>query len=201
MAHTPTWDALLRTYSHTQLECSGVIVGLPAEQMGNSEVGHIHLGAGRRLPQDYTRINDALQDGTFYTNPVFRKAVDGAHKNGKSVHIIGLLSPGGVHSHEVHIHAMVELAVQRGLDRVFVHGFLDGRDTPPLSAMDSISAMESKFRKLGKGRMASIVGRFYAMDRDSRWKRVKKAYDLLVLGEGEYRAYYRSVVSGRGAQP
>ena len=185
MANTPIWDSLLERCSHTQLGCSGPVVGLPIHQMGNSEVGHLHLGAGRLLPQDYARINADLDNGRFHTNPVFCNAVDLAITKRKAVHIIGLLSSGGVHSHEKHIHALTELAVSRGCDQVYVHAFLDGRDTLPICARRSIVAMESVFEKVGKGRFGSLIGRFYAMDRDTRWKRVSKAYDLIVQGKAE----------------
>ncbi|MGR9105654.1 MAG: 2,3-bisphosphoglycerate-independent phosphoglycerate mutase [Gammaproteobacteria bacterium] len=187
MAHKPVWDALWETCPHTLLECSGDVVGLPKGQMGNSEVGHLHLGAGRLLPQDYTRINAALENGDFRTNPVFCDAIDLAVSTDKAIHIIGLLSPGGVHSHEDHIHAISELCFERGADHVYVHAILDGRDTLPKSAMASIGAMEAVFNQADKGRIASVIGRFYAMDRDLRWNRVEKAWSLMVQGKaGRY---------------
>ncbi|MCI0733624.1 MAG: 2,3-bisphosphoglycerate-independent phosphoglycerate mutase [Methylococcaceae bacterium] len=185
MAHKPVWDSLWKNCPHTRLDCSGSVVGLPENQMGNSEVGHLHLGAGRLLPQDYTRIKAALENGEFQSNPVFCTAIDQAVSDGKAVHILGLLSPGGVHSHEDHIHAVTELCFQRGAEQVYVHGFLDGRDTLPKSAMASIGEMEAVFNKADRGRIASLIGRFYAMDRDSRWKRIEKAYSLIVQGKAE----------------
>lgn len=185
-AHTPVWDYLWKNYPHTQLDCSGSVVGLPNQQMGNSEVGHLHLGAGRLLPQDFTRINAALASGDFENNPVFCEAIDQAVAEDKAVHIIGLLSPGGVHSHEDHIHAVTKLCFMRSAERVYVHGFLDGRDTLPKSAMASIGEMEAVFNQADYGRLASLIGRFYAMDRDNRWKRVEKAYSLIVNGKAEH---------------
>lgn len=185
MAHTPVWDALWKHCPHTQIGCSGTVVGLPSDQMGNSEVGHLHLGGGRLLPQDYTRIKTALESGDFQSNPVFCDAIDLAVRDGKAVHILGLLSPGGVHSHEDHIHAITELCFRRGAEQVYVHAFLDGRDTLPKSAMASIGEMESIFTKADKGRIASMIGRFYAMDRDSRWNRIEKAYSLIVQGKAD----------------
>lgn len=188
LAKTPAWTKLWNTCPHTLLDCSGEVVGLPDDQMGNSEVGHLHLGAGRLIDQDFTLISKAARDRSFYSNPVLCEAIEKAIRNDKALHILGLLSPGGVHSHETHIHAMAELAVRKGLRKVYVHAFLDGRDTPPKSAGDSIRAMDSKFAELGAGRTASIIGRFYAMDRDNRWERVRQAYELIVEGKAGYRA-------------
>ena len=182
-ARKPTWDRLWQTFPHTLIHASEAAVGLPADQMGNSEVGHLNLGAGRVVYQEYTRINRAISSGTFFTNKTLTDAVDLAASTGKAVHILGLLSPGGVHSHEEHIHAMAELAVQRGASKVFLHAFLDGRDTPPQSAASSIQAMQAKFAALGVGRIASMIGRYYAMDRDHRWPRIQAAYDLITQGK------------------
>jgi 2,3-bisphosphoglycerate-independent phosphoglycerate mutase len=187
-AHKPNWDSIWRRYPHTLIQASEAAVGLPSSQMGNSEVGHLNLGAGRVVHQEYTRINRAISGGTFFTNQVLTDAVDIARSNGRAVHIMGLLSPGGVHSHEDHIHAMAELAVKRGAERVYLHAFLDGRDTPPQSAAASIKAMDDKFKTLGRGRIASLIGRHYAMDRDHRWPRIRAAYDLITLGVGEFTA-------------
>ncbi|MDX1696681.1 MAG: 2,3-bisphosphoglycerate-independent phosphoglycerate mutase [Thiohalobacterales bacterium] len=187
-ARKPVWDSLWQTYPHTLIRTSGAAVGLPADQMGNSEVGHLNLGAGRVVYQEFTRVSRAIKTGSFFNNLTLTNAVDTARDNDKAVHILGLLSPGGVHSHEEHIHAMVELAVQRGAGRVYLHAFLDGRDTPPRSARSSIEAMEAVFSRLGSGRFASIVGRYYAMDRDQHWKRIQQAYDLITLGKGKYTA-------------
>jgi len=185
MANTPCWDALQRDYPMTYLTCSGHDVGLPDDQMGNSEVGHLHIGSGRYVPQDFTKVNDAISDLSFFSNPVLCKAIDEAKEKGSALHILGLLSPGGVHSHEQQLLAMVDLAAQRGLKKVYLHGFLDGRDVPPKSAQTSIDLLAAKFAALGCGQIASIMGRFYAMDRDNRWDRIKKAYDLLIKGETE----------------
>jgi len=172
--------------------------------MGNSEVGHLNLGAGRVVYQEYTRINRAISTGTFFTNKTLTDAIDLALKTGKAVHVMGLLSPGGVHSHEDHIHAMMELAAKRGATKLYLHAFLDGRDTPPASATASIKAMEDKLAALGRGhiadrtearapgqggpdwRFASVIGRHYAMDRDHRWPRIQAAYDLVTQGKGEF---------------
>lgn len=187
-ANTPVWDKLWAQFPHTFIHASGEGVGLPGEQMGNSEVGHLNLGAGRVVYQEFTRISRAIDDGSFFENAVLTKAVDEAVSNHKAVHILGLLSPGGVHSHEDHIQAMLELAVKRGAEKVYVHAFLDGRDTPPKSAEASLQALEDKCATLGKGRCASIIGRFYAMDRDQRWERVEQAYQLLCEGTAEFTA-------------
>ncbi|RLA19796.1 MAG: 2,3-bisphosphoglycerate-independent phosphoglycerate mutase, partial [Gammaproteobacteria bacterium] len=159
VAKTPTWDGLWANYSHTLIDCSGEAVGLPDGQMGNSEVGHVHLGAGRLMPQDFTRINNEIKSGDFYSNQVLCDVVDSAIESGGALHLLGLLSPGGVHSHEEHIAAMLELAAKRGLQKIYLHAFLDGRDTPPKSAEQAIQKMETKFAELGCGRMASLVGR------------------------------------------
>ena len=187
-ANTPVWDHLWQDYPHTLISASGAGVGLPSDQMGNSEVGHLNIGAGRVVYQEFTRISRAIRTGSFFSNQTLTHAVDQALDNDKAIHILGLLSPGGVHSHEDHIQAMVELALQRGVKKVYVHAFLDGRDTPPKSAQASIEAMEAKFKQLGGGQIASIIGRFYALDRDQRWNRVSKAYRVITEGEGEFQA-------------
>lgn len=187
-AKKPVWDRLWQQYPHTLIQASQAAVGLPANQMGNSEVGHLNIGAGRVVYQEYSRINRAISSGRFFENKVLTDACDQAIDTGKSLHILGLLSPGGVHSHEDHIHAMVELAVKRDVPGVYLHAFLDGRDTPPRSAATSIKAMEDKFRSLGGGRFASIIGRHYSMDRDHRWPRIKAAYELITQGKADYRA-------------
>lgn len=186
-ANSPNWDSLWQTKPHTLIDTSGTSVGLPAGQMGNSEVGHMNLGAGRVVYQNLTRIEKDIADKGFYTNRVL---VDAAHKAAESetaLHIFGLLSPGGIHSHEDQINAMIELAIIRGAPQIFVHAFLDGRDTPPRSAMASLKATDKLLRDSGKGRIASICGRFYAMDRDNRWERVQPAYNLLTAGESEFQ--------------
>ncbi len=187
-ADTPVWDLLWESSPHTLISTSGAEVGLPDGQMGNSEVGHLNLGAGRVVYQEFTRVNRSVRTGSFFTNRTLVDAVDRAIAAERAVHIFGLLSPGGVHSHEEHIHAMARLAVERGAPRVYVHAFLDGRDMPPRSAAASIQAMNRVFGELGRGRIASIVGRFYAMDRDNRWERVQQAYEMLVLGRSEFTA-------------
>ncbi len=187
-AKKPNWDHLWAHYPHTLLRTSGAAVGLPADQMGNSEVGHLNLGAGRVVYQEFTRVSRAIRTGSFFTNATLTDAVDLAIAGDRAVHILGLLSPGGVHSHECQIHAMVKLAVERGAPRVYLHAFLDGRDTPPRSAKPSIRAMEARFQEYGGGRFASLIGRYYAMDRDHRWPRIQAAYDLITQGRGEYRA-------------
>ncbi|WP_068711719.1 2,3-bisphosphoglycerate-independent phosphoglycerate mutase [Vibrio tritonius] len=187
-AKTPVLDGLAANNPHTLISASGLDVGLPDGQMGNSEVGHTNIGAGRIVYQDLTRITKAIQDGEFQTNEVLVSAIDKAAKNGKAVHIMGLMSPGGVHSHEDHIYAAVELAAARGAEKIFLHCFLDGRDTPPRSAEASLKRFDELFAKLGKGRTASLIGRYYAMDRDNNWDRVQKAYDVLVEAKGEFTA-------------
>jgi len=188
LANLPHWRRLWAERPHTLVHTEGRHVGLPDGQMGNSEVGHMNLGAGRIVYQDFTRITKAIRDGDFFANPALTGAVDKATRIGGAVHIMGLLSPGGVHSHEDHLHAMVDLAVQRGAKAVYVHAFLDGRDTPPRSAEPSLAAMRDHLHKTGKGRVASVVGRYFAMDRDNRWDRVEQAYRLLTEGEAPYRA-------------
>ena len=187
-AHKPTWDRLWRERPHTLIRGSGAEVGLPADQMGNSEVGHLNLGAGRVVYQEYTRVSRSIKTGSFFTNDTLVESVNIAKDTNKAVHILGLLSPGGVHSHELHIHAMCQLAVQQGVEKVYLHAFLDGRDTAPKSARNSIEAMEEKFSEIGGGQIASVIGRFYAMDRDHRWPRIQSAYDLITSGEAEYQA-------------
>ncbi len=187
-ANKPVWDKLWHDYPHTLIRTSGAAVGLPADQMGNSEVGHLNLGAGRVVYQELTRISRAIKTGSFFSNRTLTDAVDLAADHGKAVHVLGLLSPGGVHSHEEHIHAMMELAVQRGATKLYLHAFLDGRDTPPRSAAASIESMEDQFTRLKVGRFASIIGRYYAMDRDHRWPRVQAAYDLITRGKADYTA-------------
>lgn len=186
-AHKPTWDKLWAENPHTYIKGSGAEVGLPAEQMGNSEVGHLNIGAGRVVYQEYTRVSRSIKTGSFFTNDTFVEVIDIAKNKKKAVHILGLLSPGGVHSHEDHLHAMCQMAVQQGVDKVYLHAFLDGRDTAPKSAKKSIEAMEAKFAELGHGQIASVIGRYYAMDRDHRWPRVQSAYDLITLGIGEHQ--------------
>ena len=193
-ANTSTWNRLWKRFPKTLIKGSGTEVGLPSGQMGNSEVGHLNLGAGRVVYQEFTRVSRAIRTGSFFTNQTLTDAVDLAINTHKSLHIMGLLSNGGVHSHEDHIQAMAKLAVERGAKQVYLHAFLDGRDTPPKSAEHSLSAMEQTFNELGNGRIASIVGRYYAMDRDHRWPRVKAAYDLITNARADYRT--ESAIAG-----
>ncbi|OED44110.1 phosphoglycerate mutase (2,3-diphosphoglycerate-independent) [Endozoicomonas sp. (ex Bugula neritina AB1)] len=187
-AKTPVMDRLKLENPNSFVSGSGMDVGLPDGQMGNSEVGHMNLGAGRIVYQDFTRITKSIKDGDFFENEAFTTAIDKAVSAGKAVHIMGLMSPGGVHSHEDHIHAMVELAERRGAKEVYVHAFLDGRDTPPRSAENSLAKLDEMMKAKGVGRIASIIGRYYAMDRDNRWDRVQQAYDLISEGKGEFTA-------------
>jgi 2,3-bisphosphoglycerate-independent phosphoglycerate mutase len=192
-ANTPVMDRLWRDYPHSLISGSGMDVGLPDGQMGNSEVGHVNLGSGRVVYQDFTRITKAIQDGDFYQNPVLVNAVRAAANAGNAVHLMGLLSPGGVHSHEEHLIAMIELAAREGASAIYLHAFLDGRDTPPRSAEASLQRVEQKFAELGKGQIASVIGRYFAMDRDKRWDRVQQAYDLIVDGKADYQ--YKDALS------
>ncbi len=187
-AHKPNWDALWRDHPHTLIHASEKFVGLPTGQMGNSEVGHLNIGAGRVVYQDLSRVDVAIEDGTFFSNPALKQAIDTAKQNSSALHIMGLLSAGGVHSHESHIFAMLEMAAKNGLNKVFLHAFLDGRDTPPKSAKESLIALQDKCDTLGAGQIATVTGRFYVMDRDNRWERVQPAYDLLTQGIAEYTA-------------
>jgi len=193
-ANTPVWDRMWEECSHSLIRTSGAAVGLPGDQMGNSEVGHLNLGAGRVVYQEFTRVSRSIKTGSFFNNATLTNAVDLAIESARAVHVIGLLSPGGVHSHEDHIHAMVQLAVERGASKVYLHAFLDGRDTPPRSAAVSIQAMDDKFRELEGGRFASIIGRYYAMDRDHRWPRIQAAYDLITTGKADFEA--QDAISG-----
>lgn len=184
-ANTPVWDALWKSCPHTLLDCSGSSVGLPDLQMGNSEVGHLHLGAGRLLAQNFTRLNNDVASGAFNKNAVLSEVAKNTADSGKALHIFGLVSPGGVHSHESHIQAMLELAAEKGVKKLYLHAILDGRDTPPRSAEASLQKMDDTFNSIGVGKIASIIGRFYAMDRDNRWDRVQTAYDLMTLGKSD----------------
>ena len=186
LANTPCWDSLQREFPMTALDCSGDVVGLPGDQMGNSEVGHLHIGSGRLLRQELSRVSYEIEAGIFEQNPVLCEAVDQAIKKDKALHIMGLLSTGGVHSHEDHIMAMIELAAKRGLKKIYLHAFLDGRDVPPKSADSALQLAEDTFKKIGTGRIATVSGRFYAMDRDNRWERVEVAYKAIAKGEAQY---------------
>ncbi len=183
-AKKPNWDRIWQNNPHQLISGSGIDVGLPAGQMGNSEVGHLNLGAGRVVYQDYTRITKAVTEQTFQQNKILCGAIKAAVEDDKAVHIMGLLSAGGVHSHELHIQHIIQMAVEQGASKVYLHAFLDGRDTPPKSAKQSIEKIENIFQQLGKGQIASLSGRYYAMDRDNRWERIKLAYDVLTLEGG-----------------
>lgn len=185
-ANTPFWDKAWAEHPKTLINTSGMFVGLPQGQMGNSEVGHMNLGAGRVVYQSLTRIDKDLEDGTFNDNPVLTAAIDKAVANDGAIHLLGLMSPGGVHAHEDHILAAAELAAKKGATRVYIHAFLDGRDMPPRSARPTLEKAAAKMKALGVGRVASVIGRYFAMDRDNRWDRVEQAYNLLTLGEGEF---------------
>lgn len=187
-AHKPNWDKLWQNYPHTLINASGLQVGLPQSQMGNSEVGHINIGSGRIVYQELTRIDKAIEEKTFQKNPVLNDAIQFVQENQSKLHIFGLLSAGGVHSHEDHIKAMIEFAADKGIRQIYVHAFLDGRDVPPKSAQGSIEAMDDLLAKVSDGYIATVSGRYYAMDRDNRWERVQLAYDAMTTGKAEYQA-------------
>jgi len=187
-AKKPVWDNLTSHFPNTEISGSGRCVGLPGNQMGNSEVGHLNIGSGRIVSQDLTRIDSAIEDGTFFSNPVLLSALNKANQNGKAVHVMGLLSPGGVHSQEEHIFALVKLAAEQQTKNLFLHPFLDGRDTPPKSAAASLQKLEDQCRTHKCGSIVSLIGRYYAMDRDKRWDRIEKAYELIVDASAPFRA-------------
>lgn len=184
LAKTPVMDELMKTCPYVKGNASGMAVGLPEGQMGNSEVGHLNMGAGRVVYQELTRITKEIQDGTFFENPALLKAVENCKKNGSALHLMGLLSDGGVHSHNTHLYGLLELAKRNGLQKVYVHCFLDGRDTPPASGKEFAEALAEKMEEIGVGKIASVMGRYYAMDRDNNWDRVELAYNAMVKGEG-----------------
>lgn len=188
-AKTPNWDQLWSDNPHTYLTTHGAEVGLPADQMGNSEVGHLNLGAGRVVYQEYTRICRSIRTHSFYDNQTLVEPIDRAIEEGKAIHVLGLLSPGGVHSHEEHIHSIVRMAAQRGATKIYIHAFLDGRDTAPKSAEPSLEKMEAVFEEVGTGAFASITGRYYSMDRDRRWMRIEKCYRAMIEGVADYQAH------------
>lgn len=183
-AKKPNLDKIFTENPWTFIGASGMDVGLPNGQMGNSEVGHTNIGAGRIVYQELTRITKSVADGDFFDNAAFLKAVENCKKNNSALHLIGLLSAGGVHSHETHLYALIELAKKNGLDKVYVHALTDGRDVPPTSGIDSVKKLEAKIAEIGTGKIATVIGRYYAMDRDNRWERVKKAYDAIVNADG-----------------
>ena len=188
VAKTPVIDGLMASYPHTELQCSGEAVGLPDGQMGNSEVGHTNIGAGRIIYQELTRITKAIKDGSFFKNEALQSIVSTVKQNGSALHLMGLVSPGGVHSHSNHLYGLLELAKKEGLSRVYVHAFLDGRDVPPSSAAEYLADLEAKIKEIGIGQIATISGRYYAMDRDKRWDRVQKAYNVIAGAEGNTAA-------------
>ena len=183
-AKTPVMDSLMEKYPHTTLGASGLNVGLPDGQMGNSEVGHTNIGAGRIVYQELTRITKAAQEGELEKNEPLIKAMDNAKEKGKALHFMGLLSPGGVHSHNTHLYALIKMAKKRGLEKVYVHCFTDGRDVPPESGINYIKELEDQMKEIGVGKIATVMGRYYSMDRDNRWERVERAYDAMVYGKG-----------------
>ena len=183
-AATPRLEQFFQEFAHTELSASGLDVGLPAGQMGNSEVGHTNIGAGRVVFQDLPRISKAIDDGSFFENPAYVCAMDACREHDSSLHLMGLLSDGGVHSHLEHLFALMKMARDRGLEKVYIHAFLDGRDVSPTSGADFVARTVEKCRELGVGKIATVMGRFYAMDRDKRWDRVEAAYDAMVYGEG-----------------
>ena len=184
MANTPVMDKLMKECPFQKGYASGLAVGLPDGQMGNSEVGHMNIGAGRIIYQDLTRITKDIEDGTFFKNEELLEAMENCKKNDSDLHLFGLLSDGGVHSHLSHVYGLLEMAKQQGVSKVYVHAFLDGRDTPPASAKGFVETLENKMAEIGVGKVASLSGRYYAMDRDNNWDRVEKAYDSLVTGDG-----------------
>ncbi|MDD3428482.1 MAG: 2,3-bisphosphoglycerate-independent phosphoglycerate mutase, partial [Oscillospiraceae bacterium] len=183
-AKKPNIDKLFASFPYTTIGASGMDVGLPDGQMGNSEVGHTNIGAGRVVYQELTRITKAIQDGDFFHNEALLAAVKNATESGKALHLIGLLSNGGVHSHNEHLYGLLHLAKQNGVKNVYVHCLLDGRDVPPKSGKDFVVELQNKMNEIGVGKVATVMGRYYAMDRDNRWDRVEKAYAAMVYGEG-----------------
>ncbi|MCY6356851.1 2,3-bisphosphoglycerate-independent phosphoglycerate mutase [Clostridium sp. ZS2-4] len=193
-ARHPNFTRLWNEYPHTEVGASGLAVGLPDGQMGNSEVGHLNIGAGRIVYQALTRITKSIEDGDFFENEALVKAVDDALKNNSSLHLLGLLSDGGVHSHIEHLKGLLMLAKKKGLEKVYVHAFLDGRDTPPSSAIKYAAELEDYMKEIGIGSIATVSGRYYAMDRDNRWERVELAYNALALGKGEYASSAKEAI-------
>lgn len=193
-ANTPNFDKFWNNYPHTELSASGLDVGLPKGQMGNSEVGHLNIGAGRIIYQEFTRINKEIEEGGLFKNNALLGAIENAKKNNSDLHLLGLLSDGGVHSHIEHLEALIRMCKDNNLDRVYVHCFLDGRDVPPQSALDFIDRLEKYITELGVGKIATVEGRYYAMDRDKRWDRVELAYNAMVKGEGEIASSSRELI-------
>jgi 2,3-bisphosphoglycerate-independent phosphoglycerate mutase len=209
-ANTPQWDEWWQTCPHILVEASGLPVGLPDAQMGNSEVGHMHIGAGRVIEQDFTRINHSIESGAFYKNPVFLEVIQKLKSSGKAFHVMGLFSPGGVHSHEQHLFALLALCAQHNFHSVCLHLFLDGRDTPPQSALQSLERLNAELKKYPVATICSISGRYYAMDRDNRWERLEPVYDLLTLNQSDkhfadvetaIKTYYQNKLSDEFIPP
>jgi len=189
LARKPTYDRLLRDYPNTLIQTSGHYVGLPDGQMGNSEVGHLNIGAGRIVHMDSTRIELMIQSGEFFSQPALLSAMKNARSGGRRLHLFGLLSDGGVHSYQTHLYALLRMAKQNGVDRVFVHAFMDGRDTLPTNGAGYLEQLQQKMREYNTGKIASVNGRYYAMDRDRRWERIAKAFNAMVFGDGEGGSY------------
>ena len=201
LANTPNLDKLISKYPNTYIATSGMAVGLPEGQMGNSEVGHTNIGAGRIVYQDLTRITKEINDGDFFKNEEFLKAIENVKNNNSSLHLMGLLSDGGVHSHNSHLYALLKLAKEQGVENVYIHAFLDGRDTPPTSAIEYLKELEEKIKEIGVGKIVTLAGRYYAMDRDKRWDREKLAYDAMVNGIGnKFKTVQKAVENSYEAQ-
>ena len=192
-ADTPNIDNLMKKYPFVKGNASGLAVGLPDGQMGNSEVGHLNMGAGRIVYQELTRITKEINDGDFFDNTELKSSFENAKRNNSAIHIYGLLSDGGVHSHNTHLYALVEMAKKEGVNDVFIHCFMDGRDTAPQSGLGYIEELESKLKESGVGKIATVIGRYYAMDRDNRWERTKESYDAMTNGVG---IHFNSAVEG-----
>ena len=200
MAKTPVLDGLMKEFQHTEIQASGEYVGLPDGQMGNSEVGHTNIGAGRIVYQQLTRITRDIKNGDFFKNKALLTIVRGVKEHGGALHVMGLVSPGGVHSHDDHLFAVLELAKREGLTEVWIHAFLDGRDVPPKSAQEYLEAVEKKAAEIGVGKIATVSGRYYAMDRDKRWERVEKAYDAIAKGDGVKKATAKEAIEASYAE-
>ena len=201
MANTPNIDRLITKYPNTYIKTSGLAVGLPEGQMGNSEVGHTNIGAGRIVYQELTRITKEINEGNFFKNTEFQKAVKHVKENGSSLHLVGLLSDGGVHSHIDHLYALLKLAKNEGIEKVYIHAILDGRDTAPTSGVEYLKELEEKIKEIGVGQIATLSGRYYAMDRDNRWERVKLAYDAIANGVGnKFKTVQKAIETSYEAQ-
>ena len=185
LANTPNFDKLIKEYPNTKLDASGMAVGLPVGQMGNSEVGHLNIGAGRIIYQELTNITKSIEEGNFFKKDEFLEAIKSAKKNNTKLHIMGLVSPGGVHSHNTHLYALLELCKKEAFENVYIHAFLDGRDVPPTAGKADLIELEEKIKEIGVGKIATVSGRYYAMDRDKRWERTELAYNAMVLGKGK----------------